>query len=309
MSRVKVDTGVVLPVEGHVATRENMIAVAREAERLNAHSVWATDRMLLPAAGPGGYPYSTERGAVAFDPAREWLEPVSVLSLVAGVTTRVQLGTNVLVLPYRHPVVLAQEWATLDRLSEGRAMLGVGIGWMEEEFEALGIPMRERGRRTDESIGVLRALWGAGAPTSFSGSFTAFTNMALASTPVQPGGPPILVGGNSTPALRRVAKLGDGWVGADLTPSVAAQAVAEIRGLCAEYGRDPDAMVYSARRRVEPSETTGQAGRDLYASLTPQLVNEVGQFVEGGINLMVIDVLMMPDMIEAVQWLFEEVLG
>jgi probable F420-dependent oxidoreductase len=303
-----VKTGIVLPVEGPAATRGSILRAAREAERLHAHSVWATDRILMPAAPPKGYPYSQERGAVAFDPARLWLEPVTVLGLVAGVTEHVQLGTNVLVLPYRQPVVLAQEFATLDRISEGRALLGIGTGWMEEEFAALGIPKRERGRRTDESIRLLRALWATRGPVTFAGTDTSFTEMTLAATPFRPAGPPILVGGNSPAALARVAHLGDGWLGADLEPAPAGEAVAQIRELCANLGRDPDRLVLSARRRIEPSRL-GQPGPTApFGMSAEQWVQEIGEYAEVGINLMVFDLLMLPDMIEAMNWLFSEVI-
>ena len=160
-------TGIVLPVEGPTANATSVIAVAREAERLNAHSVWATDRILMPSSPPSGYPYSQVRGAVAFDPDRRWLEPLAVLNVVGAVTQRIKLGTNVLVLPYRQPIVLAQEVATLDWLSDGRVLLGVGTGWMNEEFAALGIPKSERGQRTDEHVHLLRALWSAREPVTF----------------------------------------------------------------------------------------------------------------------------------------------
>lgn len=303
------NTGIVLPVEGPAASRGSLLRVALEAERLHAHSVWATDRILMPASTPKAYPYSEERGAVAFDPARLWLEPVSVLSLVAGVTERVQLGTNVLVLPYRQPVVLAQEFATLDLISEGRALLGIGIGWMEEEFTALGVPMRERGRRTDEAIRVLRALWATGEPVTFSGTDTAFTEMALAASTFSPGGPPILIGGNSPAALARAASLGDGWLGADLEPAAAGDAVAKIRDLCADLGRNPDRLVLSARRRIEPPRDAQLRASSPFGMSAEQWIQQTGEYAAVGINLMIFDLLMVPDMIEGMQWLFSDVIA
>lgn len=154
------ELGIVLPVEGPNAGRDGVLRAARDAESLGFHSVWATDRLLKPARQPSGYPYGARRGAVAFTPDRVWLEPVTVMAAVAAVTQRIAVGTNVLVLPYRQPVVLAQELATLDRLSGGRVVLGVGVGWMSEEFAALGLDRTHRGARTDEYIDVLRWLWG-----------------------------------------------------------------------------------------------------------------------------------------------------
>jgi probable F420-dependent oxidoreductase len=293
--------GIVLPVEGEGATAASIVAVAREAERLNAHSLWVTDRILMPSEPPTGYPYSEVRGAVAFDPARRWIEPLAVLGMVIGVTQRIHVGTNVLVLPYRQPIVLAQEIASLDWLSNGRVLLGIGTGWMGEEFAALGIPKAERGQRTDEYIGVMRALWSSREPVTFHGRFASFTKMTLPASPRHTGGPPILVGGNSQAALQRVARLGDGWLGVDLAPEATRLAISRIRELRDLEGRPSDELILSMRRRLEPTKGLP------YGTTPEQLVTEIISFAAAGVNLMVFDLLMLPDILGAMRWLFSEV--
>jgi probable F420-dependent oxidoreductase len=304
--------GIVLPVEGEGASKQSIVKVAREAERLKADSVWASDRILMPAMPPGGYPSLgptwQKRYGVAFDPNRLWLEPLTVLSLVAGVTERIRLGTNVLVLPYRQPLVLAQELASLDRLSGGRLLLGVGAGWMVEEFDALQIPRAQRGRRTDEYIHVLRCLWSSGGPVTFNGEFVSFTGVSLPASPARVGGPPVLVGGNAQASLARVARLGDGWLGLDLDPRAARRAINAIQDLCAEAGRSTEQMVFSMRRSIEPDRPPGSDGLP-YGVSPQQLAQEVGDFIAAGVNLMVFDLLMLPDMLEGLHWLFSEVLA
>ena len=151
--------GVSLPNVGLDHGKEMVLPVAEAAERLGFDSVWAAHHVVLPYERSSKYPYGRSGTEVAMSPGMQWLDPLVTLSMVGAVTDRVRLGTSVLVLPYRNPVNLAAEVAALDVLSEGRFVLGVGAGWMQEEFRALGIDPAERGARTDEHIEVLRTLW------------------------------------------------------------------------------------------------------------------------------------------------------
>jgi probable F420-dependent oxidoreductase len=169
---------------------ERLVMVAREAETQGFHSVWVPDHVLR-----------------VFGPI---LDPLTVLSFVAGTTQRIELGTNVLIVPYRRPLILANETASLDALSGGRFILGVGAGWNEEEFSALGISARERGRRTDEALEAMRRLW-AGGPATYEGSYYSFADVTLGTSPKTEGGPPILVGGYSDAALRRALRQTRRW--------------------------------------------------------------------------------------------------
>jgi probable F420-dependent oxidoreductase len=291
------ELGFVLPVEGAIATRRAVLDTARAAEASGADSIWTTDRILQPGAPPGGYPYSEDRGAIAFRTGRNWFEPVATMGLVAGVTERVRIGTNVLVVPYRHPVVLAQELATLDALSGGRILLGVGIGWMAEEFAALGVPRAERGARTDEAIALMRELWRSPDAVRFEGRFWSVDNMGLPAQPARAGGPPVLVGGNSPAALRRVVALGDGWLGADLSPGETAEFVGRLGTALAEVGRPAESVELSMRIRIEP-----QGGGGVLGGIDPgELRHRLADYAATGIDLLVVDVMNLPDIPAAVE--------
>ena len=167
-------------------------------------------------------------------------DPLIWLTFVAGATTTIRLATGILILPQRNPVVLAKEVATLDQLSGGRVELGVGVGWLEEEFDAIGIPFRERGKRTDDHIEALRALWSQ-SPATYQGDFTSFTDVYSRPAPVQER-IPIVIGGHSKPAARRAGRLGDGFFPGSGTHETLAELIGVMREAATEAGRDPDAI-------------------------------------------------------------------
>ena len=175
------------------------------------------------------------------DPRNPLIDPVAALGWLAAATTTIEIGSNILVLPQRNPVVLAKELATVDSFSYGRILLGVGAGWAKEEFDAAGVPYGERGKRTDEAIAVMRALW-ATEFSSFSGEFTRFKDACSYPKPARPGGIPILIGGESKAAMRRVARLGDGWLPYNLPVGDAPAVIAELKEMTRAAGRDPDAL-------------------------------------------------------------------
>lgn len=307
--RRRLELGIVLPVEGVAVSRRAVLAAARDAEALGFHSVWTTDRLLKPARQPSGYPYGERRGSIAFAPDRIWLEPVTVMAAVAAVTDRILIGTNVLVLPYRQPVVLAQELATVDRLSEGRTVLGVGVGWMSEEFAALGLDRARRGATADDYIDLLRRLWGAAAATPAGDQFTALGDMTLGAPPLSAGGPPIFIGGNSPAALRRAALRGDGWLGTHLEPEETAAFVAALHEACAAAGRDPYQLTVGIKHRIEPA--TDSATTDTIASAAggAQRVAELlDRYHQAGADLVVLDLLSMPDSHAAMSWVATDVM-
>src|SRR3989454_7322207 len=196
-----------LPVFGPAATRAGLLTFARDMEGLGYESLWASDHIVIPHTIRSRYPYSdTGRFPLAADST--FLEPLTALSLVAGVTERARLGTTVLVLPHRHPVLAAKMLATLDHLSRGRVILGAGVGWMREEIEILGAPFDERGAWSDEAIRIMRACWRE-ERTSFQGRFFSFEAIGCFPKPTR-GDIPIWMGGHAKPALRRVVALADG---------------------------------------------------------------------------------------------------
>jgi probable F420-dependent oxidoreductase len=190
--------GVCLPHRWKYASARLIADVAQEAESLRFNSVWVTDHVLVPV-------HHVERGHIFY-------EALMTLAFVSSITRTVAMGTTVLAMPTRNPIVLAKEIATLDALSSGRVILGVGTGWIREELEAGGVAWTERGRYLDEGIKVLRHLWSQEGPISFSGRYTNFREMLFEPKPTRRGGPPIWVGGMTDPSLRRVAQTADGWL-------------------------------------------------------------------------------------------------
>lgn len=239
-----------LPQWGDGATRDGVVAVARKVEEVGLDAVWVADHVVLPTASTSRYPYSEE---TPFGPEDGFLEALTTLAVVAGATERVRLGTSVLVMPMRHPVLTAKVAATIDVLSGGRLVLAMGAGWWEEEFEALDATFAGRGVRMDEQVQVMRELWRLGT-TSFSGEFYRFPELACEPRPLQPGGPPVLIGGMNPRALRRAGELGDGWHAVGVAEEVLSQGMVAVRGAAEAAGRDPD--------RVQLSTSTVLPGDD-----------------------------------------------
>jgi probable F420-dependent oxidoreductase len=230
--------------------------------------------------------------------------------MITGATERIGLGTSVFVLPYRDPVTLAAEVAALDVASEGRFTFGVGVGWMREEFEAIGVPPGERGARTDEHIQVMKTLW-TDDPASFQGRFTSFDGIVLATRPQTAGGPPIWVGGNTEPALRRAMRLGDGWHGFEVFPEDLAEIKATLGRIGDELGRDPDELELSVARGLIPpgrEEESFIPDRRMLGGSADQIVEELGSYAEAGVGLVLIQVsLLAPLVPDALEWVAAEI--
>jgi len=206
--------GIHLPHIGRKAGPAAIRRAAEQAEALGFADVWTSEHIIVP------------KGA-AYPPSPSFYDPVLTLTWAAAYTTRVRLGTSVLVLPMRHPLPLAKELATLQNLSEGRLILGAGVGWMEAEFAALGAPFHERGRRMDEGIALMRAVW-TDDPVTFPTKWipAVIEEMRMQPRPVAPI--PIWIGGSSAPALQRALRL-DGWHGSRTTPEAAPAIVQRLR--------------------------------------------------------------------------------
>jgi probable F420-dependent oxidoreductase len=220
---------------GTGARPEVIRAVAIAAEAAGFATLWSGEHVVMVDEPASRYPYSPD-GQIAVPAAADWLDPLLGLSYTAAVTSRIQLATGVLLLPEHNPVLAAKQAATLDVLSGGRLTLGVGIGWSAEEFAALGIEFSRRGPRTAEYVAAMRALW-ADDVASFSGEFVRFDAVRVNPKPVRARRIPVVVGGNSDAALKRVAAFGDGWYGFNLTVDAALERVAALAGLCRQQGR------------------------------------------------------------------------
>ena len=221
---------------GHLATT---------AERCGIESLWTGDHVAIPVCHlpyPGSKDGHTKGGDQVPIP-----DPLIPLAYVAAITKTIKLATGILILPQRHPIYTAKEVATLDVLSGGRVMLGIGSGWMKEEFESLGIDFRKRGARTDEAIQAMRALWSEG-PSTFEGKHFSFGPLHSYPKPVRKA-VPIHVGGNSPAAARRAGRFGDGYFPTVVNPEKLKQAFALVRSEAQAAGRDPAAIEFSCMVR------------------------------------------------------------
>ena len=236
------DIGCHLPTQGPLATGEALTTFAREAERRGVASLWVSDHVIFPRTATGSYP----GGRFPHPPDKPYLEPVVALAAAAVCTTRARLGASVFILGHRHPVVMAKMLTSIDALSDGRLICGVGVGWWKEELEILGVPFNRRGRQADEILKVFTTLWSDAHP-SFEGEFFRFRDIGFAPKPVQKPRPPIWVGGDSPGAFRRVATLGDGWHATSKTPTEFREALPRLRAAADKAGRAFDTIALSLR--------------------------------------------------------------
>jgi probable F420-dependent oxidoreductase len=222
------------------ADREGLTELGRVAEQVGFDSAWTVEHVVYPEGYESTYPYD-KSGKMPGDSSLPVPDPLVWLSFLAAATDTLLLGTGIIILPQRNPLVLAKEAATLDWLSGGRLRLGVGVGWLEEEFDALGVPFDERGDRTDEHIEVMRALW-SGDSVDFDGRFTSFDSLTANPKPVN-GTVPIHIGGHSAAAARRAGRLGDGFFPAK---GNTAELVDIVRQTATDAGRDPATIEVTA---------------------------------------------------------------
>src|SRR4051812_6336185 len=219
------------------------VEAARAAEENGFESIWTVEHVVYPDDYQSAYPYSAD-GKMPAVPSTPMPDPLIWLAYVASVTSRIRLATGILILPERNPVVLAKELATLDHLSGGRVELGIGVGWLREEFDALGVPWERRGARTDEYVEAMRALW-ASDGASYDGEFASFTRVS--SNPKPPNGSVrIVVGGHSRAAAERAGRLGDGLFPGKGSPKELGQLLDIARQTAAASGRDPAAIELTA---------------------------------------------------------------
>jgi len=254
-----------LPVYGPAATRDVLLGFARRMEALGYDSLWASDHVVIPYSIASRYPYNPT-GDFPLAPTTSFLEPLVALGLVAGVTERVRLGTTVLVLPHRHPVLAAKMLATLDHLAPGRVILGAGVGWMKEEIELFGVPYERRGAWSDEAIRVMKACW-RDERVSYRG---------VAPKPAQ-GTIPVWIGGHTPRALRRVAELGDGWHAAFPSAAKMKTGLADLATACRTVGRDLKSLTISARLGL-PARQDADA-----------LVGEIRELADLGVSHLILE--------------------
>src|SRR5579863_4281944 len=223
---------------GRAARPATLRMLGETCERLGFGTLWSAEHVVLfDKYTETKYPYSDD-GAFGAPSTVDWTDPFIGLTYVAALTQRIRLATGICLVPEHNPLILAKVVASLDYLSGGRFALGVGVGWSSEEFAALGIPFERRAQRTREYIDVMRKLWSE-EKTTYRGEFVNFSEVRAFPKPPQQGRLPIIFGGESLPALRRVAEYGNGWFGFNLNPAQAAAKIARLTTLARERGRDP----------------------------------------------------------------------
>ncbi|MFB9902554.1 TIGR03619 family F420-dependent LLM class oxidoreductase [Allokutzneria oryzae] len=274
--------GFAAPVSGSWATRPNLVRVARRAEELGYHSLWTFQRLLAPLDASWGEPY------------RSVHDPVVTLSYLAGVTRRIRLGVAVLNLPFFSPVLLAKQLATLDIVSEGRLDVGLGIGWSAEEFAAVGVDPRGRGRRAEEFVAALRTLW-TDDEVEHEGEFYRVPRTRMEPKPVQRPHPPILLGAKAEPALRRAGRIADGWISsssADL--STIGDSIALIRAAAAEAGRDAVRLRFVCRGPVRVRAAGARDRRPLTGSFD-EIRGDLAVLADQGVTEVFVDLNFDPE--------------
>jgi probable F420-dependent oxidoreductase len=222
---------------GAGADRAVIDAVAKAADDHGFATLWAGEHVVMVDDPASAYPYSDD-GRMSVPASADWLDPLICLSFVAAATTRIGIATGVLLLPEHNPILVAKQSASLDRLSGGRFTLGIGIGWLKEEFDALGVPFARRTERTKEYVDAIRTIWRDDVAT-FQGEFVDYTSIRVNPKPVRDRRIPIVLGGNSDAAMRRIAVWGDGWYGFNFDDVAAvADRVTLMDRLCRDAGRD-----------------------------------------------------------------------
>ncbi len=287
--------GFYLPTRGQTATPEALQTLVQRAETLGFTSVMIADHVVFSVTITSKYPYTVSG---AFPGQGDALEQLSLMAFIAGKTSTLRLVSSVMILPHRNPVVTAKALATIDVLSHGRVTVGVGVGWLREEFQALGAPdFDRRGAVSDEYLRIFKTLW-TESPASFTGQFYRFEGVRCLPHPVQKPHPPIWVGGHSTAALRRVARLGDGWhpVGANpavpLRPSELRALLGELFRLTEAEGRDPKALTISYKAPVyDPTQALAGRGaeRRPFSGSSEQILDDIASFGRLGVSELIFD--------------------
>ncbi len=285
--------GFSLTGRGPLADREAITTLAKRADTLGYDSIWVTDRLLIPVRSGATYPYSPT-GAFPLGPDEPWLEPLTAVTYLLTITQKIQVGTSVLVIPYRNPVHTAKALATADYLSGGRVILGAGVGWWREEFEGVGVPFEDRAARTVEYLTVIKQIW-THPRVAFEGRFARIREAGgVRPHPARPGGIPIWIGGHGEAALRRVVEMGDGWHPLGLRPPVAlhppemAEKVRRLRDLARAGGRDPATITISFKGPLKFEDGAG-AGRSPLTGSPSQIVEDLRAYVAAGVEHFVLD--------------------
>ena len=288
--------GFTVPNRGPLATPEALGRLARRGEELGFDSLQTGDHIVVPNSIASRYPYS-QGGEFPGSDLGESMEQLTILSFLAGQTSRIRLATGVIIVPHRNPLAAAKALGTLDILSSGRLIVGIGAGWMKEEFEALGLPpFEERGAVTDEYVRAYKEMWTSASP-SFEGRYCRFSDVSALPLPVQKPHPPIWVGGESPRALRRTAELGDGWypIGSNPafpmgTPEELADGIRRLGIQARRAGRDPsDIEIIYRTPHYRLDASAAPEGRTPFTGSAAQIAEDIRTYAGLGVGYLVLD--------------------
>ncbi len=285
--------GFYLPTRGPTAVPDAIASLVTRGEAVGFHSVMIADHVTFPVRIESKYPYTVDG---AFPGHGDALEQLALMSFVAAHTRRLRLVSSVMIVPHRNPVVTAKTLATIDVLSGGRVTVGVGVGWLREEFEALDTaPFDDRGAVTDEYLRIFKNLWTAELP-QFDGQFYRHAALRFAPKPIQTPHPPIWIGGHSMPALRRVARLGDGWHPVGATPASPLpldemrEKLDTLERLTSEAGRDFSQLTISYKAPIyDPGVAVNASDRRPFAGAADQILADIAGFEAAGISELIFD--------------------
>ncbi|TFG77199.1 MAG: TIGR03619 family F420-dependent LLM class oxidoreductase [Thermodesulfobacteriales bacterium] len=266
--------GITLPNFGKYADKNEILNIATAAQELGFDSIWVSDHIVIPDTHKGF-------GDVFY-------EPIVTLSYLASITKGIKLGSSVIILPYRNPVVLAKMVSTLDQLSGARVILGIGAGWLEKEFQALGVPYSDRGEMTDEFLKVLKTLWTQENP-SFNGKYFNFSDIKFLPKPVQKPYPPIWIGGGSDKAIERAATYGDGWHPVGLTPEKLKERLNHLNKLLTNQKKEN--FTISLRRNLEINNDKTISPDDTLRGSIEKIVKGIKDYKELGVNHLILHFL------------------
>jgi probable F420-dependent oxidoreductase len=283
--------GFSLPVAGEWATPENQVRIARHAEDLGYDSLWAFQRLLYPLEPKNEY-YGAP-GKAWPKPFERTLDPIVSLAHVAGATRRIRLGTSVLIIPFYSPTVLAKQLATLDCVSGGRLHVGLGLGWSEDEYDAVGVPFARRGARADEFVRCLTAIW-RDDPVEFRGEFYTVPRSRVEPKPLQTPRPPLTIGGYAKGVLRRAATLADGYNGGNIPLADMAGILRQLAEAAESVGKDPRALQIVCRGTFLVHETAqGPNRRALFGTLQ-EVRDDIRRYADAGVTELFLEANFQP---------------
>ena len=306
------DFGLHLPASTATVKAEDLVRFAQQAEALGFYCLTVADHVIVPRDISVPYPYTVDG---KYPGTGYHLETLMTMGFLAGSTKRIRFATSVMIAPYRNPIVTAKMLASLDVLSKGRVIVGLGVGWMKEEFENLNAPAyEERGKVTDEYIRAFRELWSSDNP-KFNGKYCQFSNIVFLPKPVQKPGIPIWIGGHSKQALRRAGELGDGWhpIGGvptiPLEPEDVKKDFALLAGYAQKAGRDPKSLRVALKGSLFDREKKIDGRRRRFMGTAEEIAGDIRDYGAAGVDTMIFDVRRpsINETLERMEWMANEV--